>query len=256
MHLHNVGYSWDASVQIFANDDPARGRIAGAAGAHILLNTVLNEAGNALLDYAPIPAIILHLTNADADQAGKLLDGLEANAQSGRCKTIVLFPPSMIDMVTAHLFHKDIVLLCDAEEHDIQQAIEAVAYRRSRLLCDITAEAAGTLRLQQLSEEVERMGRALLALSAQSQVRSKRFSFRAASAAGPAAELNASFIRMLIRMRRLRDQYFRSELSPIRRGICCSICWPPGSRRGRLQSQAFVSPPPFRRPWPYAGSAL
>lgn len=72
-------------------------------------------------------------------------------------------------------------------------------------------KAQATVRLQQLSEEVGRIANVLAALSEHEAAAA------AVAAVGGAAEsdtepLDAGFIRSIIRARRLRDSFFRSEL--------------------------------------------
>jgi DNA-binding MarR family transcriptional regulator len=72
-------------------------------------------------------------------------------------------------------------------------------------------KARGTVRLQQLSEEVGRIANVLAALSEHEAAAT------AMAAVGGAAEdegerLDASFIRSIIRVRRLRDHFFQSDL--------------------------------------------
>lgn len=71
-------------------------------------------------------------------------------------------------------------------------------------------KAQATVRLQQLSEEVGRIANVLAALS---EHEAAAAAVAAVGGAGNGSEpLDASFIRSIIRARRLRDSFFRSDL--------------------------------------------
>jgi DNA-binding MarR family transcriptional regulator len=72
-------------------------------------------------------------------------------------------------------------------------------------------KAQATVRLQQLSEEVGRIANVLAALS-EHEAAAAALATLGADPAGDGARLEAEFIRSIIRVRRLRDHFFKSDL--------------------------------------------
>jgi hypothetical protein len=100
--------------------------------------------------------------------------------------------------------------LCEpSQDERVAAMLRAAAHGPARLR-DVN-KAQATVRLQQLSEEVGRIANVLAALSEDEAAAAAM----AAVGAAPAAEgerLDANFIRSIIRARRLRDHFFRSEM--------------------------------------------
>jgi len=72
-------------------------------------------------------------------------------------------------------------------------------------------KAQATVRLQQLSEEVGRIANVLAALS-EHEAAAAAMAAVGASSNGEGEPLDAGFIRSIIRIRRLRDHFFKSDL--------------------------------------------
>ncbi len=150
------------------------------------------------------------LVEADEDGEGldALLDRLQANAASGRHRSVVIAPEALIDPVAARTPHPDVFHLCRPAEHDRIAALALATAPREARLHDV-GRRDGPASLQQLSEEMGRLASILASMSE-----------KEATTAAPGREgeeegeapIDAAFVRAIIRARRMRDQYFQGEL--------------------------------------------
>ena len=176
----------------------------------------LEDAMERLARRHPCNAVMLELRGEPTDLLEPLLEALELHAAQGR-PSVITVPFDLLDLVAARAGHEAIAILCDPDPMERTGALGVALARTSPRLRDVTADA-GAVRLRQLSEEVGRIARTLANLSSESV---SRTGLRGAPVleglmpAAPAAggrEIDAALIRAIIRARRLRDQFFDSEL--------------------------------------------
>lgn len=212
MHASDdADYTSAPTALIFADSDEGRmraGEVVWAMGGRVAAAMPIAGAADRLADQIALDAVIV-----DADEGGAgleaLLDTIFSGAARRRHASVVSVPRALIDLAAARAWHSDVILLSDptAEEHGA--AISAALAERRLLFADVKSEA-GIPRLQQLSEEVGRIARMLASLSGEDGQGPLSFVpvKRSPSGVGP----DAAQIRTIIRLRRLRDQYFPMDM--------------------------------------------
>ena len=159
----------------------------------------------------PASALLVSVGEEEAEEAEPLLRHLASGQDRGSFGIVVTAPLPLLDSVHAVLLGSEVDLLCDPSEGELVAAIRAAASPRPARLHDVS-KAQATVRLQQLSEEVGRIASVLAALSEDDAAAAA-----VAAIGGPAPgeegeRLDAGFIRSIIRVRRLRDHFFKSEM--------------------------------------------
>ena len=142
-----------------------------------------------------------------------LLELLDAQAHDARTPVIVQCSRNTLDVAAAHMAAPYAWLVCDGSSGDLTAALiwsqthfDGVSER------DRPIDA---IRLQQLTDEVARIARALADLSAPSSpsaVSDGIVGYRAPSGAKAARTITSNNIREMLRWRRRRDQLFAGDL--------------------------------------------
>ena len=145
--------------------------------------------------------VIVRLDSSAAELA-PLLPLLGEAAECGRYRTLIAAPHSLARSLTAMQRPSGVGLLFEPNAFDWLTALASSFAPTPHRLHDI--KNGGTPRLQQLSEEVGRIASALAALSEEDAA--------AAEAAKGKIRVDAGLVRTMIRARRLRDQFFHSEI--------------------------------------------
>ena len=210
--LEWIEYCADPAVLVLA-DAPAGEtwrRAAQSAGCRVIDVVPIAAAAGRLDRQVAADAVLL---DCGEDQAG-LLDGLleriADGAGSGRFGSVVATPMRLVDQVAARAFMPEIEQVCEPGESDRVAAIRAAAGHGPVRLRDVN-KAQATVRLQQLSEEVGRIATVLASLS-EDEAAATAMAVAGADPNGEGDALEPGFIRSIIRARRLRDHFFRSEL--------------------------------------------
>jgi DNA-binding MarR family transcriptional regulator len=116
----------------------------------------------------------------------------------------------MLDLVAAPLGRPRVHFLIDAPIEEQALALALSARPSAPILNDV-GKGPATARLQQLSEEVGRIASILAALS-EDEATAAAVAGIGAVEGGGGERIEASQIRAMIRARRLRDHFFKSEL--------------------------------------------
>lgn len=153
-----------------------------------------------------VHAVIADFETDHGEVLDRLLDRLQAAALAGRHASVVSAPPELIDVVSARTPHGDVIHLCSPSALEQVMAIGLACARGPARLNDI-GKGQGPARLQQLSEEVGRIATILASLS-EDEVGAEPKSLGAQDQ----HDLSAATVRTIIRGRRLREQFFPSEL--------------------------------------------
>lgn len=202
-------------------------RMTETAGARLLGGLDL-EAGLERLDLiASVRLLVVRASNGGGAYS-RLLARLEQLADSDGAVAVLTVTPALLDEAFGAITSPRIQILCDAPESEIAAALAlAVQPSAPPALHDIGRESEA-LRLQRLSEEVGRIARTLASLSGQSGS-TALFSADGESLADPgvsyagepgidmprarsSAPITARDIRDMLRLRRLRDQFFPGEM--------------------------------------------
>jgi hypothetical protein len=181
-----------------AGDAFAAGLKAG--GGWIGDRVELAGASRRLADQVSADAVLVRLGSADA-VPDDLWSTLCAAAEASRYASLVAAPKALRPALAARAPVHGITLLFDPTGFDWLTALGDCLAPAGQRLHDKGPE---TPRLQQISEEVGRIASALAALSEEDQA--------AADAAKGKIRIDAGLVRAMIRARRLRDQFFRSEI--------------------------------------------
>ncbi len=194
------------------SDADAGQQALAALDARTLATVDLAGASAALSDHPGIDIILIEASGADAEALIALLDLIDLGTASERA-IVVTLDTDQIDIVAASLLTARAQLLC----------APTVAERVSALAVAMAAAGQGPLRerdkdaerLQRLNEEVARIAETLARLTrgegtaARAMVGEQSPLYRAAPASVTAT---APEIRQVIRLRRLRDQFFGNGL--------------------------------------------
>ena len=162
------------------------------------------EAAEERLDrQAAVDLVSVGVDQDHGEALDALLRRIARDARSGRYGSVVNAPFPLIDAVDAAIGSAGkVIQVCDPGLAGLASDIAEVAERSPPQLHDVGRSAQ---RLQQLSKEAERIASALAELSEDE-------SGARARAEHPDGGIDAGKVRAMIRARRLRDQFFQSEL--------------------------------------------
>lgn len=205
-----LGNGYLSSFPILLVADSAAGladqeRTVHALDGRIGASLPVGEAGDRLGESYEVGAVMLDASQPTADLES-LLDRLDLAAREGRFHSIVAVTPDLVDLAAARCSHPHVEILCGATEAERIAALALAMARSGHTILGVAD--ADRARLKQLSEEVGRIARTLAALSEPS---GRAAAPRQDQAAQPAVPPSPTTIRTVIRMRRLRDQFFSPE---------------------------------------------
>ncbi|MDB5685382.1 MAG: MarR family transcriptional regulator [Sphingomonas bacterium] len=209
--VDRLEYSDLPPVLIFVDNGSARAsaeEAVRAAGGRVSASLPVRGAVERLRGQATLQAVLLEVDADTGDELDELLDHLEAGARSGRHSSIITVPRPLIDLAAARASHSRVQLLCEPDEQEHAAAIGAAITRHEARLFDVGSDASPS-RLRDLSEEVARIAKTLAALASEDGTRPGG---QASPAPGAPAAVDAGMIRTLIRIRRLREQFFPADL--------------------------------------------
>ena len=200
--FEGLSYGDTFSLLLLADGSEAlsRGhRAAAAAQMRIIGEAAPAEAQEAIERVADVDAIL-----ADVEDAAHLADLIPIlnDAAARGCRVLVAARGSAGQAAGALPLSSEVRVIGEATADDIVEGLHAANVPARLRLHDVkNAEAP---RLQQLSAEVGRIANILATLSAEEK----------AEEANPQSRprVDAGLVRSIIRARRLRDHYFRSEL--------------------------------------------
>jgi hypothetical protein len=208
-----AGWGTEPSILIFADREHDRAAAAAAArgiGARVIGAEPVADALDRLGRQANVDTVYIELCDGPAGSYDRLLDWTDQATRDGAAAAVLSMPHSLIDEVWARVEGPGITLLCDAGAEERAAALALALARRRHKVHDRSVEAEAE-RLRRLSEEVARIAGALADLS--DSARSAGYLPQGAPPdADGEAEIDADSVRNLIRIRRLRDQFFAREL--------------------------------------------
>jgi hypothetical protein len=206
------GWSDGPSVLIFGDRPQERAMAAAAAeslGARVLGEEMIDAAMARLSRQAAVDSVLIELDGNCGPSRDWLLDWANHAARENGTSTVISLPIAQVDQVMARIDDPNVVLLCDPRVEDRAAALGLALAERKHKLHDQGIEADAE-RLRRLSEEVARIAGALAELSTSAQSVGVFPEQKTTPAVD--AGINARTVRTLIRVRRLRDQFFPAEL--------------------------------------------
>lgn len=217
--LAAIDYGVGPSILVFCNDPTKRRtfeELITAAGGRVSAALGLEGALARIAQHAAPDGVLVEIGDSRPDLAEAIFDCLEQGARSQRFRSVAIIAPDLIDLAMARGGHRDVEILCDDVDSELAEAIAALVSPRGLSLSDVSADAA-PVKLRELREQVGRIARTLAALSRNQRGEGEgAIELAPGAAEGPALEdagqLDATALRMMIRARRLRDQFFGGEI--------------------------------------------
>ncbi|HEY0271397.1 MAG TPA: MarR family transcriptional regulator [Sphingomonas sp.] len=205
------------AVLAFA-DDAARGcrfaRVVEAAGGRLVADGPLADAAPRIDRQVGPDALILIDVGADG---GGLLDDvlgrIDAGVRLGRFMAIIVTSRPIMDIVVARIADPAAIILVDPSEQELAEAVSRALGPVAAMLWESSGESSGR-RLAKLSEEVGRIARALAVLSGGEDIATTMPSpaLPPPIVSNDRALSDLTVVRMVLRLRRLRDQFLQPAL--------------------------------------------
>jgi hypothetical protein len=198
---------------IFADreqDRMAAVEAARSVGARIIGAEPTIGALDRLGRQVAVDSVLIEFDGTDELTRDRLIDWANHAVRDGITSAVISIPHALIDDVSARLDESRIDLLCDAGIEERAAALGLALAQRRHKLHDHGVEADAE-RLRRLSEEVARIANSLAELSSSARAISY-MPHREFPEADGEPEVDASMVRNLIRIRRLRDQFFPRDL--------------------------------------------
>jgi DNA-binding MarR family transcriptional regulator len=207
-------------ISIFADSENGKETtqsIATHFGARIMYVGSTIDGAARLADYPAGDAVFVDVTQDGGATLDVFLDRLDELGRIDRVPVLVNCSPDCLDRVVARLTAPSVALMSQASAADWVATLAMFGTARDPVLHEIAVD--DSLRLQRLADEVQRIARTLADLVGNEQpplrgVSDAMIGFRAEPvgyAAQPSA-ITANDIRAIIRLRRMRDRFFRSDL--------------------------------------------
>jgi hypothetical protein len=222
------GYQHTPVALIFSDSDEGSGAARDAvlaAGGRIGACTSIIDASQRLDNQAMADTIIIDISCYNRPLIDALFGDIDRWSDGAIIPTIVSAPIELIDLFVGRMDDDRVTLLCQPDAVDRVSAITTSWTRQDMVLNDISTELDG-IRIKRISDEVSRLSRSLSRLVASSatpfdtapseengRVKGVRLDFISepmSSAHLPA--IDAGEVRAMLRLRRLRNNYFSSEL--------------------------------------------
>ncbi len=203
--LGNVEYRDQRAVLLFA--DSARGldrcrRAAAAAGCRVGGGGSLLQARERLRLQVSVDAVLVDIERDPGAELDSLLERFGEAADADRYGSVIAAPAALRQRFAATPLPAGVHCLFEPSGFDRLVALQAALVRQVPCLNDVKGQ--GTPRLHQLSEEVARIANALASLADEEM--------STAEDEEGNLQIDAALVRSIIRARRLRDHFFKSDL--------------------------------------------
>jgi Winged helix DNA-binding domain len=205
----------EGRVSIFADHESGVNSLQSIVipmGLQVLYAGSSETGAKRLADYPVGDAVLLNVESECGPALDVFLDRLDAVAVTHTTPVLVNASPECLDSVAARLSAPSVTLMCQATTADWITSLAMMGVRGPAVLQDVALD--DTMRLQRLAEEVQRIARTLSDLAGPG-ANDTMIGFRAGTTPFtpvPVANVSAADVRAVIRLRRIRDRYFRSDL--------------------------------------------
>jgi DNA-binding MarR family transcriptional regulator len=213
---------------IFSDSETGERAASGAvqaAGGRIAASLDLGAARGRLSSQIGMDLIVVDLSRDHGNALDHLLDQLDAIGTRDAIPSVIAMPPELIDMVCARIQSDHVTMLCAPDPIERVSALSCAWMTMPSKVGEINADL-DNVRLRRLADEVTRIARALANLSGTPAARSSDLSpnlqshlndVQSGFSAQPATLFaepmpDAAEIRTVLRLRRLRDNFFESVL--------------------------------------------
>jgi hypothetical protein len=227
--VQESNYSNGPIALIFSdNEEGARATCDAvvAAGGRIGASTSIADASHRLANQVVADSIFIDIIHYDQSVIEGLFGDVDRWCDGAPISAIICVPIEIIDLVSGRMNDDRITFLCQPTVADRISALAASWTREERILNDISSELDG-IRVKRIADEVSRLSRSLSRLIAGSvtpldavseadasdRVKAVRLDFLAEPAASSnLPTIEAEEVRALLRLRRLRNNYFSPQL--------------------------------------------
>ena len=186
-------------------------------GGRVATRIGWREAAAGIATALPMPVVVAEAAGDDETALADGLAALERFATPDEIPVVIAFEADRIDQVAGQLFGRHVEALCEPTMAERIAALAVAAERiRAPILHDPWRESE-TTRLQRLNQEVARIAEILARLTREEpggdpgDVADRRRGYDAGPGGTGGAD-DPGEIRRMIRLRRLRDQYFEAGL--------------------------------------------
>ncbi len=207
-------------VSIFADSENGKRNaqsIAEQVGVRVLHAGSAVDGAARLAEYAVGDAVFVDVSQDGGPVLDVFLDQLDALGRIDRVPVLVNCAPDCLDQVAARLSAPSVVLMSQASAAEWVATLAMFGPARDPILHDVVID--DSLRLQRLADEVQRIAQTLADLVGNEApplrgVSDAMVGFRAEPRvyAVPEIDISANDVRAMIRLRRMRDRFFRSDL--------------------------------------------
>jgi hypothetical protein len=191
--------------------------VAERVGARILFSGAVSDGRARLSDYPAGDAIFVDVAHDGQATLDMFLDHIDALSRSDRIPVLINSSSEVLDLVAARITAPSVGMMSQANAADWIATLAIYSTGHAPMLHDATVD--DSLRLQRLADEVQRIARTLSDLVGDSPapirgVSDALIGFRAEPTryAAPPQQVTAADVRAIIRLRRMRDRFFRSDL--------------------------------------------
>lgn len=214
---------------IFSDTDEGRSAARDAvltAGGRIGACASITQARLRLDDQVAVDTIFIDIAHYDRMQIDRLFSDIDHWCANTSIPAIICVPIEIIDLVSERMVDDRVIFLCEPDAIDRVSAITSSWARKEIILNDVSTELDG-IRIKRISDEVSRLSRSLSRLVAGSvtpldaptevddsgRVKGVRLDYLAEPLASTnLPTIEAEEVRAMLRLRRLRNNYFSSEL--------------------------------------------
>jgi DNA-binding MarR family transcriptional regulator len=207
-------------ISIFADSETGQIRaqsIADRIGARVLFCGPIQDGIARMSDYPAGDAIFVDVASDGNAELDVFLDRLDVLSRIDRIPVLINSCPEALDTVAARISAPLAALMSQASAADWIATFAMFGSAQALVLHDTVID--DSLRLQRLADEVQRIAQTLSDLVGKEPLPLRGVSdaligFRAEPLgyAAPPSAVNAGDVRAIIRLRRLRDRFFRSDL--------------------------------------------
>ncbi|MEO6199005.1 MAG: MarR family winged helix-turn-helix transcriptional regulator [Sphingomicrobium sp.] len=212
--ISDISYSDEAPVLIAGSSDLALARARRgieASGRRVGATTLIADAATRIEQQVAASAVWLEIDEDSGGAMDDLLARVSSDVAAGRYAAVVSTTAALLDPVHVPIAGSDVDLLIDAGDADRAAALALATSRKfERLRVSDVAADTSSVRLRQLSDEVNRIAATLARLS--SAPPPAVIHAAAANHAGEIPPVAPESVRSVIRARRLRSRFFDEEL--------------------------------------------
>jgi len=202
-----IEYSDLPTVLIFTDDVqgsvPMRQAVEDAGG-RIGAVVSIADAVERLAVQVKLAAVVVDVRGDSGPAFDALLAEIDRGASRGSFAAVVVVPMELVDAAAAAIGSAQVAILCEPTASERSAAVTAAIQKKTESLADVGSG------LKELADEVARIAKTLATLASEDSGRGIGNGNGLRAPAGQTSD--AALIRAIIRVRRLREQFFPADL--------------------------------------------